>query len=396
MVAALLPACSSEHGSDEPNVRIGDGRFSVPTAYQSLAAVGFTTTPALLRNAAVWRRAALADPTPANLRRLGVAHASVANLDDAIRILEELSATGDGGAEAWSDLSAAYLARAHRADDVSDLFRALNSAGAAVHANASFAPGWFNEAVAQAALGLRAQSSNSWQNFLELETNVEWRNEALSRVDQLGVAAPADWTLTSRIEPSSAFAAQRWLLEVGIPEFFTAGSPPLTVLADISNQLSSITGDPMWSDVAKEVGQPAAGKRPYLLYAEAHRAARIDDFVRRRTLLLDACREFRLLGSSLTALCTAEQATIEALSLDYLSAEGSAQAAGRIADSRGYRFALARAISAEAMVHTSVGRFARAAQLFPVAIAGLLAAHSIPEAISVETTYADLLNLLGR
>jgi len=368
----------------------------MPASYQPVGARQGGPSPGDLRRAAEWRRAALIEPSPGNLRQLGIAHATVASLDDAIRILEELSATGDGGALALSDLSAAYIARSRNGDDVADLFFGLNAAGASLHLDQNFAPAWFNAAIVQAQLGLRTDALHSWQRFLDTETDTAWRAEAQSRADQLRAIAPPTWAPGEKVEPATVFIARRWLLAQGIPDFARGGSTTMTVLADVAHQLSSMTNDPSWKEAVSELSGSASIRQAYLLYADAQHASRVDDFPRRRSSLVDACRRFRAAASPLTALCLAEQAGVEMLSLDYPAATLEATTAGRLAAGRGYRFAAARAIAAEAMVDTSIGKFDRAAELFPSAIKGLLETHAFPEAVGVETTFADVLNLIGR
>ncbi|HYO76807.1 MAG TPA: tetratricopeptide repeat protein, partial [Thermoanaerobaculia bacterium] len=87
------------------------------------------------------------------------------------------------------DLAAAYYYRAQVMDRASDLLRALESAQNAVNMNDNLPVSLFNQALAQEALGLRADAVESWTRFLELERQSEWADEARARRGAL-LAAP--------------------------------------------------------------------------------------------------------------------------------------------------------------------------------------------------------------
>src|SRR5262245_32424727 len=74
-------------------------------------------------------KAAAADASPTTLAAAGVGYLVSGDVDRAITTLEEAASVGKG-ATAWSDLSAAYLVKAHRvpARRVEHLARALEAA----------------------------------------------------------------------------------------------------------------------------------------------------------------------------------------------------------------------------------------------------------------------------
>jgi CHAT domain-containing protein len=397
LVIALLTSCAGEHrSSSESAVRFSEARFSLQSQYQPVANRPQQPSAAGLRRAADWRRAALQEPTAVNLRQLGVAHASVAQLDEAIRILEELSVTGDGGAAAWSDLAAVYMTRAQRRDDVSDYFRALNSAGAALQLEPALVPAWFNLAIVQGILGLRSAAASSWIRFLELETEPGWRSEARVRMAAASAATTQPWVPGQATDPNNASAVRRWLLESAMPAYARGDTTAIAMILEAADRLSSVTNDPAWAVAVDELVRSAAVRSAHVTYADSRRAWQQHDFEGRRVLLLDACRQFGSVKAALTSFCLAEQSEIEALNRDYGAAYASAKTAGQLASERGYLFAAARAIAAQAMVDASVGRFDDAARLFPIAILELRTVYAFPETIGLETTFADLLNLLGR
>ncbi len=116
------------------------------------------------------------------------------NASAAVLGLEGLVAERPGDAGLWSDLAAAYLARA--VDDPPtplDFARALDAALHALEIEPQLAEARFNSGLAFERLGLNREAREAWNEFLELESSPGWAGEAEKRLERLsrteGIAA---------------------------------------------------------------------------------------------------------------------------------------------------------------------------------------------------------------
>ena len=113
-----------------------------------------------------------------------------------IRRLEAISGSGPHAAPSWSDLAAAYLVRAQRADDPRDLLRAYAAADRAVAADGSLAAARFNRALALERLFLAPEAIGAWRNYLALDRDPAsgWAIEAQIHLKALGLLSPrSEW-----------------------------------------------------------------------------------------------------------------------------------------------------------------------------------------------------------
>ena len=116
--------------------------------------------------------------SPQNLRALGIAELITGNYAQAVPILEEAADQPNPDAHALSDLAAAYLARATRADQSQDLAKALAVADRATTADPVLAEAWFNRACALEHLGLADQAVAAWREYLKVDSRSPWADEA--------------------------------------------------------------------------------------------------------------------------------------------------------------------------------------------------------------------------
>lgn len=117
--------------------------------------------------------------------------------DDALRVIEQqpqctdaaLSALQSLGADALSDVAAAYYVRAKREGREVDYLNAWEAAQRAVTAKPRDAASTFNLALIQESLGLSDAAAISWQSFLDIDDS-PWANEARNHLNALRAPRP--------------------------------------------------------------------------------------------------------------------------------------------------------------------------------------------------------------
>jgi CHAT domain-containing protein len=119
--------------------------------------------------------------TPAVLAARGVAALAIGDLDAAIQFLEDATRQAPESAAYWSDLSAAYLARARWRDIADDWPRAMAAAERAVERDATLPEARFNQALALEGLHLNAAAADAWRAYRRLDPASEWSREAEQR-----------------------------------------------------------------------------------------------------------------------------------------------------------------------------------------------------------------------
>jgi CHAT domain-containing protein len=119
------------------------------------------------------------------------------DVNRAIRRLERKTAAGpqDGQdaqytqAQTWSDLAAAYLVRAQKADSPRDLVRAYEAANRALQEAGQQREALFNRALALERLHLTGAAREAWAAYLSQEADPKWKEEAENRSRSLSLAA---------------------------------------------------------------------------------------------------------------------------------------------------------------------------------------------------------------
>src|SRR5205807_1590723 len=99
-----------------------------------------------------------------------------------------------------SDLAAAYLVRATETNHAQDLPRALESATAALKTFPDMPEAAFNRALALERLALVDQTRQAWRDYLRLDSNSGWSNEAKSHLDVLTASNAPDLIVQERRE----------------------------------------------------------------------------------------------------------------------------------------------------------------------------------------------------
>jgi len=173
-----------------------EGRLSEATAWQPLASTRrrVTDLQVVFAAVAILNREEPASFTEKHGRALaklitGAATAAAADLE-AIAPLSSVVAD-------WNDLSVATLEIATKRQDPSLLVDALFAADRALMLAPHDAAALFNRAVILDRLGLHAVARGAWVEFLRIENDPHWIDEALGRLHPLSPAhAEADWRFT--------------------------------------------------------------------------------------------------------------------------------------------------------------------------------------------------------
>jgi CHAT domain-containing protein len=111
-------------------------------------------------------------------------------LDRSISFLNMAAHSGySARAAALSDLSAAFLLRAQRSQDVRDLFQAVEVADSSIALDRDAHEPHFNLALALEALGLDRQAIAEWKRYIALDANSEWSKEARARLNDLATTS---------------------------------------------------------------------------------------------------------------------------------------------------------------------------------------------------------------
>jgi tetratricopeptide (TPR) repeat protein len=120
-----------------------------------------------------------AERTPRNLAALGIAYVVIGKSDEAVSVLENATRDAAGDADAWSNLSAAYLVRAQRERRPDDVVKALDAADRATRVAPSLREAWFNRALATEQIGgRREEAKKAWEDYLRIDAASAWSAEA--------------------------------------------------------------------------------------------------------------------------------------------------------------------------------------------------------------------------
>jgi CHAT domain-containing protein/tetratricopeptide (TPR) repeat protein len=227
------------------------------------------------------RERAEAFPSPEALGALGVTYLVSGDLDAAVKALESATAQAPDDPGLRSDLAAAYLARASRLDDPSDLPKALDAAERAIALDSAPDEAWFNRALALEKLHLLDAARKAWQDYLERDAASGWADEARRHLEDL----PADKQSSLEEERSRVRAAlqegegavDRLAREAPatVRDFFqdellpawaeahAAGQPNAEAVRDqatlVGDALLESTGDALARDAARVLPEPTAG-----------------------------------------------------------------------------------------------------------------------------------------
>jgi CHAT domain-containing protein len=203
----------------------------------------------------------------------------------AVERLEHLVDERPGDAGLWSDLAAAYLARAVEPPATPlDFARALEASLHALEIDSKLAEARFNAALAFERLGLRREARESWNELLQMDPSSGWADEAEIRLQRLGrpvglqawrhdredllaAAKARDEERTRGLVREFSQPIRRLIEDELIPEWgkgFLAGNQSeavekLTIARFLAAQLAEVSGDRMAQDAVATIDAAESG-----------------------------------------------------------------------------------------------------------------------------------------
>lgn len=144
------------------------------------------------------------EETPAALHQRGVSWLLDPDGDEkAVDMLERAVQLSPGDSSLWSDLSAAYHARAERRGDPMDLLPAFRAARRAVKLDGSRPEARFNLALSYEKLFL-PQARRAWGDYLKLgQGEPYWAREAAERFFRFSSPSDSDWKAARALLPEA-------------------------------------------------------------------------------------------------------------------------------------------------------------------------------------------------
>lgn len=126
-------------------------------------------------------------PTPETARAIALVHISNGEFDEAVNRLEKATKDKPNNILLLNDLAVAYLARGEYMDSPKDFVYALSTIDEAVAADnkKTVLEIYFNRALMQEKLLLERLAKESWAEYLNLETNLEWKADAQKHFNHL-------------------------------------------------------------------------------------------------------------------------------------------------------------------------------------------------------------------
>lgn len=221
----------------------------------------------------------------------GTWHVVWGNPDAAIEELRAAAHADPTNARVQSDLAAAFLARAGRAQDPRSILDAHTAADSAIALDPTLPEARFNRAVALEWLHLRNDAVAAWSSYLELDRRSPWADEAREHRRILSVAPP-DWRSAQRAL-WAAVAASNDSVPAAIARQFpmrmrkeahlatlawarayrgadarpdTMVSPALT----LARALAAATADSLWLDAVQAIIRSTERREKQRLDATAH------------------------------------------------------------------------------------------------------------------------------
>src|SRR5262245_2461792 len=123
------------------------------------------------------------------LQAFGAAQLLVGRTDQAVSAFEEATRLAPKEPRLQSDLAAAYLVRFNEQEkdkkDLENVTKAVAAATQATEANPSLAEARFNLALALEALSLRNEARKAWEEYLKVDPNSPWAQEARKHIEGL-------------------------------------------------------------------------------------------------------------------------------------------------------------------------------------------------------------------
>jgi CHAT domain-containing protein len=142
-------------------------------------------SPAVIAAVAHIRERSQGDTSPEALGALAVTYLVSGDVSAAVKALESATAQDPKNPKLQSDLAAAYLVRATRLDEPSDIPKGLEAAEKSIEQPNAPVEAWFNRALALEHLHLVDAARKAWDDYLKLDSTSPWAAEAKKRRDEL-------------------------------------------------------------------------------------------------------------------------------------------------------------------------------------------------------------------
>jgi len=353
-------------------------------------------SPAVLTAVAHIRERTQNDTSPAALAALAATYLVSGDIPAAVKALESATAQEPENPKLQSDLAAAYLVRASRLDEPSDLPKALEAAEKSIERKDAPLEAWFNRALALEGLHLIDQAKKAWNDYLERDSTSAWAEEARKRRDELASTRQSTFeenqartraalddgraAIEALADDAPSLLSDYFLSEL-LPRWadaYLTGHPDATVLRTQAERageaLLRTTGDALPRDAALALSLPASvGSRdPPRAQALGYKALR--EAQRLYDLGKPSCQPFReshnlfKQGGSPFADWAHERVIVTCL----LPAKGRAflQELSHLEDAarrKQYGKILARALWIKALYYSDAGDFDRALQHYRLA-----------------------------
>jgi CHAT domain-containing protein len=195
--------------------------------------------------------------------------------DNAVATLEYLVQREGADARAWTNLSAAYLARAADLDRPDDLPKALDAVEHALTADPRLVEARFNKGLALRALAMREGAIAAFREYLEIDPDSGWAAEARRYLDELAATQSAtesnlphltttEQEVTDRLVANAPLLARDYVelqLLASLAERLATAEPPtkeLNALQRVATAFERIGEDSLHRDLVRWLTLAAA------------------------------------------------------------------------------------------------------------------------------------------
>ena len=358
---------------------------------------------------ALLEKRAIESPTPQAQADLGVGYLIQGDIDRAITTIED-AASQMTTAAPWSDLSAAYLAKAERtpARKVEYLARALEAAEKSLKI-ARTNDALFNRAMARDGLAPFTGSPAPWSEYTSAESDQAWLDAAKqeSNNDRTTNDARGEWetrrkSLPARLEAGDIEYVKETtrLFPEGVSEFLEAdvltSDKGLTAAGMLADAIHDVTRDPMMRDEVKAWRTyGAAMLRAHATYTEGRRYYSATDLAKARQSFSIARDAFRQLAAPYQISAEGQLAILDWQEGHLDAADARLAKVEREARARGYVTVLARALEVHGQVFNRQWRLTKGLEALRESAALHEAAGQRESAVSLYSSLADVMRMLG-
>jgi CHAT domain-containing protein/tetratricopeptide (TPR) repeat protein len=358
---------------------------------------------------ALLEKRAIETPTPEALADLGVGYLVQGDIDRAITTIED-AASQMNAAAPWSDLSAAYLAKAERtpARKVEYLARALEAAEDSLKISRSN-DALFNRALARDGLAPYTGAPAPWSEYALAEADSAWRAAALRHAaDDRPIEDAGDrWEERRKDLPAKLQAGDLEFVKETVRRYPAAAIEYLDreVLVDpsalsqaslLASLIYDTTRDSMTRDevaAARKGGPPLA--RAHQTYAKALARFEANDNAGARQLFNEAVRAFSKADAPYRAWAEARLAAIDWRESSFEASQRALARVEKEARSRGYTTLLARVLLQRGLAFNRQWKLTEALAAFREAAELYEQSAQRENAVSIYSNTADALRMLG-